>query len=388
MGLFSKKEKEMHRQFIESIVNDVSIQVSIKNRAIDKAIDLLAKTLSSVELNIYKLENKKIKKAKEEIYYKLNVKPNHNDYGYKFWYNVWSKYFYDGEVLLFELNHKLYYADDFKVNNNVVLEKEFYNISMLSENNLVYRINRVFKASEVIHLKLSNKSIKDCLDSYYCDIGELISIASNHYISNNVSKWLLGIPTMQQPLRDPKTQKEITYEDYKNKVVGSLFSKKDSVTMLSKHFSLDSLSSNKSVSSEDFKSLKKDWEESIADSFLIPRDIYFGNKTEKSSSDDDFLTYAIKPHLKLLEAGLNSIIVKKENYLKGEKIKADIYSIKVHDIIGNANSLDKLYADGFSHNNILEFLGLEPIDEEWANEHRITKNYSDDVSAKGGDNSE
>ena len=258
----------------------------------------------------------------------------------------------------------------------------------MSDNNLVLRIDEVFKSNEVIHLKLSRKSIKECLDSYYNDLGELISIASNHYISNNVEKWLLGIPTGQQPLRDPKTGKEITYEKYKEKVVGSLFSKKDSVTMLSKNFSLELLSNDKNVSSEDFKNLKKEWEESVADSFLIPRDIYFGNKSEKSSSDNDFLSYAIKPYLKLLEDGLNSIIIKKDKYLKQEKIKANIYSIKVHDIIENANSLDKLYSNGFSHNNILDLLELEPLDEEWADEHRITKNYSDDVSEKGGDKNE
>lgn len=388
MSLFNKRQKEIYQQFIESIINNISIQVSIKQKAIDKAIDLLSKTLSLAELNVYKLKNKKIKKDKGELYYKLNIKPNNNYYGYNFWYNVWSKYFYDGEVLLFELNHKLYFADDFSVSDNVLLEKEFFNISILSDNNLVLRIDEVFKSNEVIHLKLSRKSIKECLDSYYNDLGELISIASNHYISNNVEKWLLGIPTGQQPLRDPKTGKEITYEKYKEKVVGSLFSKKDSVTMLSKNFSLELLSNDKNVSSEDFKNLKKEWEESVADSFLIPRDIYFGNKSEKSSSDNDFLSYAIKPYLKLLEDGLNSIIIKKDKYLKQEKIKANIYSIKVHDIIENANSLDKLYSNGFSHNNILDLLELEPLDEEWADEHRITKNYSDDVSEKGGDKNE
>ena len=171
MSLFNKRQKEIYQQFIESIINNISIQVSIKQKAIDKAIDLLSKTLSLAELNVYKLKDKKIKKDKGELYYKLNIKPNNNYYGYNFWYNVWSKYFYDGEVLLFELNHKLYFADDFSVSDNVLLEKEFFNISILSDNNLVLRIDEVFKSNEVIHLKLSRKSIKECLDSYYNDLG-------------------------------------------------------------------------------------------------------------------------------------------------------------------------------------------------------------------------
>ena len=96
MSLFNKRQKEIYQQFIESIINNISIQVSIKQKAIDKAIDLLSKTLSLAELNVYKLKDKKIKKDKGELYYKLNIKPNNNYYGYNFWYNVWSKYFYDG----------------------------------------------------------------------------------------------------------------------------------------------------------------------------------------------------------------------------------------------------------------------------------------------------
>lgn len=387
MGLFSKKREKEYYDFIEAIINSASSQLGIRKAAINKAIDLLSKVLSACQLDVYKIKNKKITKVKGELFYKLNVRPNANDYGYNFWYKVWEKYFNDGEVLLFSLNNKLYMAEDFTVNDNVIAEREYRNISLISENNYTFRINKSFKASEVIHLKLSNNDIKTCLEEYYSDLGNLLSIASDYFKSNNVMKWILGTPGGQQPLRDAKTGKEISYEDYKAKIVGSIFSKKDSVTLLSKSFSLENVSSNKNVSSEDFRNLKKDWGESVADTFLIPRDIYFGNKSEKSSSDEDFFSYAINPHLKLLENALNAVVIKKDDFIKGEKIRANIHTAKVHDIISNANSLDKLYSDGFSHNDILGFLNLELIDEEWANEHRITKNYSEDVSVKGGDNS-
>lgn len=41
-----------------------------------------------------------------------------------------------------------------------------------------------------------------------------------------------------------------------------------------------------------------------------------------------------------------------------------------------ATSLDKLFAiAGYSINDVLEELGKNPINEDWANERYITKNY-------------
>lgn len=386
MGLF-KKSNDV-QAFIDYIINQNEIQLSVKYRAIDKAIDLLSRTLALTTLDTYKKKNNKIQEVKEDLFYKLNIKPNNNEYAYNFWYKCWNKFFYEKEVLLFSLNNKLYVADDFDVNDNVIVEKIYSNIKLETENGIYFELEQTFNATEVIHIKLTNQKTLDFLENFYNDLGNLILVSNEYYRDSNIIKWILGTPGNQVPLKDAKTGNDISYETYKEKLAGSLLANKKSILMLSKHFSLDKIQSEKNVTSEDYRNLIKSWEESVADSFLIPRDIYFGNKTDKSSSDNDYLTYAIKPYLSLLEDGLNAIVIKKDDYLKGERIKADIHSIKVHDIITNANSLDKLYSDGFSHNDVRKFVDLVEIDEDWANEHRITKNYSEDVSSnkkKGGD---
>lgn len=391
MGLFkSRKDPTKFEYILDYIINQKELQLSIKYKSIEKAIDLLSKTLSLCTLETYRRKNGKIEEIKEELFYKLNIKPNNNEYSYNFWYKCWSKFFWEKEVLILEINHNLHIAEDFKISDDILKERQYYDIRLISENGINLNLKKSFKSHEVIHLKLNNQKTLQYLEDFYNDIGKLLLISNNYYKKNNIVKYILGNPGTQQPLKDAKTGKELSYDEYKEKLIGSLFSDEESVTLLSKQFTLDKIDTDKNVSSEDYNNLRKSWEESVADSFLIPRSIYFGSDSEKNTSESYFLTYAIKPYLSLLEDALNSIVIEKDEYLQGEKIKANINSIKVYNIIDHATALDKLYSDGFSHNDIRKFTDQEQIDEPWANEHRITKNYSEDVSnsTKGGDESE
>ena len=59
------------------------------------------------------------------------------------------------------------------------------------------------------------------------------------------------------------------------------------------------------------------------------------------------------------------------------------------DILESATSMDKLFSNGYSHNEINEFIGLPKIDEEWAGKHYITKNYQNaEIALEGGDGNE
>lgn len=68
--------------------------------------------------------------------------------------------------------------------------------------------------------------------------------------------------------------------------------------------------------------------------------------------------------------------------MKGERIAFNKYAIFHKDILEGAAGIDKLISNTFSRNEINEFLKLPYIDEEWANEHNLTKNYA---NVKGGD---
>ena len=114
----------------------------------------------------------------------------------------------------------------------------------------------------------------------------------------------------------------------------------------------------------------------VAQKWNIPLDIFYGSKTEKSTGTNDFITFAVDPYFELIEDGFNSGLVGKESYKKGEYIKINRQNITHRDVLESGTGIDKLTGNRFSRNELNEFLGLPQIDEDWANEHSLTKNYA------------
>ena len=182
-------------------------------------------------------------------------------------------------------------------------------------------------------------------------------------------------------MMDAETKKEISYTDYKNKLTEGLFNDEDSIILLAEIFDLINL--NKDVKKElsDYENIFTKIGNTVAQKWNIPLDVFYGNKTEKSTGTNDFITYGVDPYFELLEDGLNISLVGEDSYIEGEYIKINRLNISHKDLIDKASGWDKLISDGFSFNQLCELLGLPTINEEWANQHYITKNYA---NAKGG----
>ena len=71
-----------------------------------------------------------------------------------------------------------------------------------------------------------------------------------------------------------------------------------------------------------------------------------------------------------------------ESYMEGESIKFNKLSLFHKDILDGATGIEKLISNSFSRNEVNEFIDLPYIDEDWANEHNLTKNYA---NVKGGE---
>ncbi|MGN1302379.1 MAG: hypothetical protein ACI4VO_01825, partial [Clostridia bacterium] len=201
------------------------------------------------------------------------------------------------------------------------------------------------------------------------------------FIQANAPKWRLKIPGGQPTMIDPETKQPISYEKYKEKITEGIFSEEESIVMLAELFDLINLNKDVNKSISDYKEIIKVISDEVSSDYGIPLDIFYGNKTEKSTSNNDFITFAVDPYYEILEDGFNISLVGKEDYKKGERITFNRFSIFHRDIIDSANGVDKLTGDGFSRNEINKFLRLPKINEDWADIHYITKNYA---NAKGG----
>ncbi len=374
MKLFQKNKNIDN--FIDVLLGMKSKQLQTKYHAIEHAIDLIAKTISKSEIQVYQKDNEdKIVPQKNNIYYTLNVAPNNNEFGTSFFYKVLSKYLHEEEALIVYFKGKLYLADSFTVSSSILLPKLYSNVQISDNKGNCMTFDKSFNSDEVIYLDLKASNIKETLDNYYSELGNFIGLASQKYKLSNFQKFRLKYPGGPVALKDPETGNAITYEEYKEKLISGLFEEKDSVILLSEAFDLEKIEMGQATKSDEWEKLEKKWSDTVAMSFNIPLDIFYGNKTDKSTSTNDFITFGVIPHLQVLEDGLNARIIKKEKYLEGERIKINRLNMKHYDILESATNLDKLFADGFSHNELCEMMGIATIDEDWANEHYITKNY-------------
>lgn len=388
--LFAKSDKNQLENYIETIFMAKGKQLQIKRHAIEHAIDLIAKTISKSEIQIYRMKNGKIlKDDNSKEYYTLNVQPNPNKEATSFFYEVIKKYLDDGEALIVELDGCLYLADTFQVSTSILLPKVYHDVQISDDHGNSLFLSKTFTSADVIYLNLKSSKIKETLDSYYEELGSLIGIASKHYKLNNVSKFRLKIPGGQPKLKDPVTEKELTYDEYKSKITRGLFDEQDAIILLSETFGLEKIDFGSGTSSDEWSKLEKKWSDKVAMTFNIPLDIFYGNKTDKSTSTNDFITFGILPHLQIIEDGLNAKIIGESNYLKGERIRINKLNMKHFDILESANNMDKLFSNGYSHNEINEFIGIPKIDAAWADKHYITKNYENvDLALEGGDENE
>lgn len=385
LGLNEKKELI---EYVDSLLTAKTKQLKIKQHAIQHAVDLIAKTISKSEIKVYRRDgpDSKIKSVKNDEYYKLNVQPNDNEEATSFFYNVLQKYLLEEDALIVNFNNRLYLAENYNMSSSLLTPKIYKNVQIKDSEGNSMIFDHIFLSDDVIRLNLKSSEIKETLDSYYEELGTLIGIASSHYKLVNSFKFRLKPPGGMPAFKDPITNQDISYEEYKQKLTKGLFDEEDAIVFLSESFGLERINFGDKDTSEEWNKLEKKWSDKVAMSFNIPLDIFYGNKTDKSTSTNDFITFGVLPHLQIFEDGLNAKIIEKGNYLKGERIKVNRFNMLHKDILDSAIAMDKLFSNGYSHNEINDIIGLPELDEDWANEHYITKNYQNaNIVSEGGE---
>lgn len=349
------------------------------------AIDLIARTIAKCEIQTFELKEEKIQENKGDLYWTLNVQPNYNETGTKFIYKLVTKLLTDKTALVLinrmPRRNLLYVADSYNSNHMIFTEKTFSNITVEDDEGNSINVTKTYNSENTIYYSLKNSKLKTASESFKVNTAKLLKASQKSFIKANTPKWRLKSPGQQPTLIDAETKKPISREDYKEKITEGLMSDEEAIVLLSEYFDLENLSQNNSKSLTDFENIFKKIGDTVAQNWNIPLDVFYGSKTEKSTGTDDFITMCVDLYFELLEDGFNSSLVGKEDFLKGEYIKFNRLNINHKDLIDKASGWDKLISNGFSFNQLSKFLGLPTINEDWANEHYITKNYA---NVKGG----
>ncbi|MGE6380007.1 phage portal protein [Peribacillus muralis] len=373
--MVKSRNKELEFMFNFDLIQDTSNKIHMKQLAIQTCINMIGRTISQSEFYVKK--DKKI--VKDEMYYRLNVRPNPNMSASQFWQTVVHKLIYDNECLIIQSDTEdLLIADSFTRIEYALVNDSFKDVTIKD-----YTFSRTFQMSDVIYLEYSNKKLSTLLDGLYADYGELFGRIIEFQKRKNQIRGLVNVEASYE--KDEKTQRRL--QAYIDKIYKAFIDKSVAFVPQQKGFKLEELKNPTQVQSVDEVA-------KVADGFLnqvakplgIPIALLHGDMVDVEKPTRNYMTFCIDPFLKKIRDELNAKMIDKKEYLAGKKM--EVKRVSYSNMFDVATAVDKLRSSGTVNGNELrEELGLERVDDPMMDKYFITKNYQESSEAlKGGEN--
>ncbi len=372
MGLISwlvnriNGDPEPTQKEVEEFFN-LQAELVIRNLAFQTAINLIANSISKCEFKTYF----KHEEVKKQEYYLFNVEPNKNQNSSEFIHKWISKLYEDNECLIIENNGQLLVADTFSKKEYALFDYIFSGVTVNS-----FTFNKTFNMSEVLYFKLNNNDIRKLINGMYETYGKLIAYGQKSYQKSRGRRGILNIDAVAQG----KQNFQATFEKLMNERFKTFFEADNAVLPLFDGYSYEDIGS-KTYSNEgtrDIKAMVDDIYDFTARALGIPPALLKGDMANLGDSViNNYLTFCIDPLTDMLQEEINRKRVGQTEYIKGTKIQINTKTMKHIDLFSITAAIDKLVSSGcFCVNDIRKAVGEEQIEEGWANQFFMTKNYA------------
>ncbi|WP_405100798.1 phage portal protein [Oceanobacillus sp. FSL H7-0719] len=360
MDLFAEKSKRIH----------------MKQLAIETCISFLARTVSQTE---FRVKNKD-EYIKNEIYYRLNTRPNKNMTASTFWQKFISKLIYDNEVLVIQADDgDLLIADDFQHKKYAVYEDIFTNVVIRD-----YEFKDTFKQSDVLHLKYGNEKLSTLLDSLFYDYGDLFG----YIIRGQKRKNQLRATVDMDMLGAKSAEHQAKLQEFIDNMYKAVEEKDVAIIPQQPGFEYKEQSGNgiAGQSVDEINKVTGGYFDQVAIAIGIPPSLIRGDMADVEKQTKNYMFFTVSPLLKKIKEESDVKFFTKKEQLDGKSI--EIRKPSYRDIFDLATAVDKLVSSGvFNGNEVRSELGKETTDEQIHKEYFITKNYQSGKEAiEGGDN--
>lgn len=367
-------------------------EAAYKNYAMNLCIGRLANALQLCDFQTFL----KGEKTNGHYWYRFNFQPNINQNQAQFFHKIIYKMVFDanGALVIQTDEGDFIVVDSYDLKERAYHENIYQNIYVSG-----YDVKSIKKESEVFHFVLNNNQTKKIVDGIYDDYGKLLNGAIRNYNRNNATKYKLKIGAMFNAFKtnvvadsDGKpieredgsvvTEYDTILDDFMTQRYKGVLDESDSVTPLEDGLDLEDVSSKKgntksgTATTRDITDTFKDIIYMCADAFSIPRAYILGDVADGEVVKQNFIDDAVRPFADNMETEFNRKIYKFEGLAEGSKMKIQTNVITTKDPIKFANAAEAYLRIGiYTINQILEKLGEEMIDDEWANKRFVTKNY-------------
>ena len=387
MKLIGYKPVSVKEIMEDQDVQNAAYELYIRELAFWTCVNKIANAVSKCEFKTY--YHNKESKGKE--YYLWNYEPNQNQNAAGFIYKLIAQLYRKNECLVVEINHRMYVAESYIKEVYALRDYQFSGISFDG-----YTLQETLDMSDVMFFELNSTDMRKLMNGMYGSYSKLITYAQNAYQKSRGHKGILNIAGVAQEQDNfNETFEELMSTHFKN-----FFGKDNAVLPLFDGYNYQDISQNaKTYSTEstrDIKALADDIFEFTARAFSFPPSLAKGDVQDTTKATDELLTFAVDPLVKMIQQEINRKRNGKDGLKQGNYLKIDTLAVKHVDIFDIATPIDKLISSGaFTINDILQVIGKPKIDEPWADQHFMTKNYSEIgailkgvTEENGGENSE
>ncbi|HDR7893345.1 TPA: phage portal protein [Bacillus toyonensis] len=369
------KNKEIAFMFDLELFMDTANRVHMKRLAIDTCISFLGRTISQSE---FRVKNGEAFET-NELYYRLNVRPNKNMTASSFWEKFIQKLVYDNECLVIQADDEdLLIADDFQHNEYAVFEDTFTNVVVKD-----YEFKRSFKQSEVIHLKYRNDKLSPLIDGLFADYGDLFGrILSSQKRKNQIRG------TVDMDMIGAKSKEQVKkLQEFINNMYQAIGNKDIAIVPQQKGIEYKEVynGSANGPSVEEINKVTNGFLNQVAMAMGIPTALIYGEMADIEKQTKNYMNFTVKPLLKKISDEVNVKFFEMNEYLEGQRV--EVKSISYQTIFELAESIDKLISSGaFKGNEVRLEVGYDISDDPNLNKHYITKNYAEMNAGEGGEN--
>ena len=362
-----KRNSELSFMFDTEFFVSASTRIHMKHLAVETCANFLARTISQSEFRV-KTNGAYVR---DELYYKMNVRPNKNQSATEFWEQVIINMIYDNEVLIIQSDDEdLLIADDFTHNEYAVYEDTFTDVTIGD-----YTFKRVFKQSEVLHMRYANKNLQPLIDGLYKDYADLFSNVLGSQKRKNQIRSTVSVDS--SVAKDAEKMGKL--QAYIDKVYKSIRKNTD-VALVPEQPGFTykehaSGTSNQSV--DEINKVTNGFLDQIAMAIGIPAGLLHGDLAGVKEITKSYTVFTVKPMLKKIRDECNSKFFTMKEYLSGSFLEVKIASYE--SIFDLAVAIDKLVSSGtFNRREIRGEAGFDTPDSEEFDKFYITKNYMEE----------
>ena len=357
-------------------------KVQLAAMAQEKAAGMIAKAIAKSEIVLTKGENRR----KDIEYYRLNIRPNDNETGTDFWFNVAHDLVRTGEAVVVRVqNGKYYRANNWNMDDYVMFPKTYSDIVLtdgFNEFSMRYRIS----SDDIMHFRFNTAKMRVFTDNVLNCMNDAMNAVQALETITHTPIFKYRTDANLQFRRKTQDGKEvrITLDDVMDSFKSKIDGKKLAIIHEQNGTSLDYLDFKSNVTAAEVQAMADMINKECAAAYDIPLGVFNGQITEQSDATNEFITYAVSPVAEVINDTLSAKLVGEKDYIRGERAFVWLAHFKHVDVMDAAPQLDKLRAIGFTLDEIFEMVGYPALNTEFSTMRALTKNYTTEGMEEGG----